>query len=77
MTSQWKNPTFVRSNHFIIQNSSAKDEFDLPKININSNNAIKILAIQKRCENAGTRLAGHTQAIEPIGIHSVKHRTVS
>lgn len=48
MTSQWKNPTFVRSNHFIILNSSAKDEFDLPKININSNNAIKILAIQKK-----------------------------
>lgn len=48
MTFQWKNPTFVRSNHFIILNSSAKDEFDLPKININSNNAIKILAIQKK-----------------------------
>lgn len=41
MTSQWKNPTFVRSNHFIILNSSAKDEFDLPKININNNNTIK------------------------------------
>lgn len=39
MTSQWKNPTFVRSNHFIILNSSAKDEFDLP--NINNNNTIK------------------------------------
>ena len=48
MTSRWKSPTFVRSNHFIILNSSAKDEFDLPKININSNNAIKILAIQKK-----------------------------
>lgn len=41
MTSQWKSPIFVRPNHFIILDCSAKDEFDLPKININNNNTIK------------------------------------
>ena len=58
MTSQWKNPTFVRSNHFIILNSSTKDEFDLPKININNNNAIKILAIQKKMRKHRNSLGG-------------------
>ena len=47
-----------------------------PKININDT-LTKQRQSKKRCENAGTHLARHTQAIEPIGIHSAKHRTAS